>query len=89
MDRLGRAQTVTTNTQAMDAVHAGKQVQCTREEYVPETGIGIRGALVLYGMQRLEVGDIVHSTAAQAEVERLDSLLGFDPEASDESENTV
>jgi hypothetical protein len=70
---------MTTNTQAMDAVHEGRQVECTLEEYDPGAGIGIRGILHLYAEQHLSVGDVDHYAAAIAEIARLDDVLGWTP----------
>jgi hypothetical protein len=70
-------------TEAMDAVHTGGTVDCTWEEYVPPTGIGIRGVLHLYTLQRIEEGDFVRAQIARQEIRRLDAKLGFDPDADD------
>ena len=70
------------NMEALEAVQNGGQVECTLAEYVPPAGIGIRGMLALYAMQREGTGDFAHALAARQEIVRLDQVLGWKPEAN-------
>jgi len=70
LERLEQESTYMETQDALNAVHNGELVNCTRDEYIAT----IRTALQEYASDRVDNGDALRMYLALSEVKRLDAL---------------